>query len=196
MRETGLRRIRKSGTFEWPWPTSHGLIVVTGAAGGGGGGGGAFCIQGLNLYGARGGRGGRGGTATTLATGTRTFPAAGGNGGGGGSGGGLTDGEPTQAKRGVGCRYGNGGEGGQGATAYPIPDRTVSNGGDGGRGFPGETLVVELLDLSAGDVFQITIGEGGDGGRGGDGYVNGGAGAKGTGGSVLFVPIFDEQGDA
>ena len=125
MRETGLRRIVESGTFEWPWPTPHGLIVMTGAAGGGGGGGGALCIQGLNLYGARGGGGGRGGTATTLTIGPKELQAAGGNGGGGGDGGGLTDGEPTEATCGVGCRYGNGGEGGQGATAYPASDRTV-----------------------------------------------------------------------
>ena len=66
MQTTGLKRILKSGTFEWPWPTAFGLAIITGAAGGGGGGGGALCIQGLNLYGSAGGGGGGGGAATTV----------------------------------------------------------------------------------------------------------------------------------
>lgn len=47
MSEMGFRRILKSGVFQWPWPTSHGLAIITGAAGGGGGG--ALCIQRLNF---------------------------------------------------------------------------------------------------------------------------------------------------
>ena len=78
----------------------------------------------------------------------------------------------------------------------PSRERIVSNGGDGGKGFPGETLFVELADLSVGDSFQITVGEGGGGGSGGEGYEIGGDGGKGIGGSVIFIPIFEEQGDA
>ena len=33
-----LRRVAKSGAFEWPWRATRGLAIVTGAAGGGGGG--------------------------------------------------------------------------------------------------------------------------------------------------------------
>lgn len=53
-----LRRVAKSGAFEWPWSATRGLAIVTGAAGGGGGGGGALCIQGLTLHGSGGGGGG------------------------------------------------------------------------------------------------------------------------------------------
>ena len=76
----------------------------------------------------------------------------------------------------------------------PRPGRTVSHGGNGGRGFPGETRVVELVDLSLGDTFQITVGGGGGGGRGGEGYENGGKGHQGIDGSVLFVPICEVKG--
>ena len=192
----GLRRIVESGTFVWPWPTSRGLVIVTGATGGGGGGGGALCIQGLNLYGARGGDGGDGGGATTVTIGQTTYQAAGGNGGNGGDSGGLIDGKPVKGAIGPGCHYGDGAEGGRGGVVPPAPDRTVSDGGDGGRGFPGETRVVELENLSIGDTFQITVGEGGGGGGGGEGYEHGGTGAKGPGGSVLFIPIFEEREDA
>ena len=99
----GLRRIVESGTFVWPWPTSRGLVIVTGATGGGGGG--ALCIQGLNLYGARGGDGGDGGGATMVTIGQTTYQAAGGN---GGNGGGLIDGKPVKGAIGPGCRYGDG----------------------------------------------------------------------------------------
>ena len=74
------------------------------------------------------------------------------------------------------------------------PGRTVSDGGNGGKGYPGETLVVELEDLSLGDTFHVTVGGGGGGGGGGEGYENGGIGAKGINGSVIFVPIFEVQG--
>ena len=47
-----LARVVESGVFVWTWTSLHGLLVVRGAAGGGGGGGGAFCLEGLNLYGA------------------------------------------------------------------------------------------------------------------------------------------------
>ena len=55
MPNTGFGRIVESCVFEWPWTSSHGLLVITGASGGGGGGGGALCLEGLNLYGAGGG---------------------------------------------------------------------------------------------------------------------------------------------
>ena len=81
---TGIVRIVESGTYEWPWSTALGLVIIAGAAGGGGAGGGAFCIEGLNLYGAGGGGGGGGGGATTVTVGATTYRAAGGSGGGGG----------------------------------------------------------------------------------------------------------------
>jgi hypothetical protein len=56
MPNTRFSRITESGVFEWPWTSPHGLLVIAGAAGGGGGGG-AFCLEGLNLYGAGGGKG-------------------------------------------------------------------------------------------------------------------------------------------
>ena len=125
--------------------------------------------------------------------GETTYQAAGGNGGGGG-GGSFIDGKPTKGTDGAGCRYGDGGDGGPGAVVSPRPGRTVSHGGNGGRGFPGETRVVELADLSLGDTFQITVGGGGGGGRGGEGYENGGKGHQGIDGSVLFVPICEVKG--
>ena len=195
MLETGLIRIVESGTFEWPWSTALGLVVVRGAAGGGGGGGGAFCIEGLNLYGSRGGGGGGGGIATTVTIQEKTHQAVGGNGGGGGDGGGFVDGQPKNGKNGLGSHYGDGGEGGQGAAVPVNPGRTVSNGGNGGKGLPGETILVEPRDLSVGDPFQITVGDGGGGGRGGEGYERGSMGGTGAGGSVIFIPIFEERGD-
>ena len=122
---------------------------------------------------------------------SRTYQAAGGNGGGGG----IVNGKPSKGANGLGCRYGNGGEGGRGAGVPPSPERTVSDGGDGGRGFPGETRVVELTGLSVGALFEIVIGHAGRGGKGGQGYKTGSDGTKGIGGSVLFVPIFAEVGD-
>ena len=76
----------------------------------------------------------------------------------------------------------------------PSPKQTASNGGNGGRGFPGETLVVELTGLSVGDAIQISVG--GGGGGGGMGYERGQEGANGLAGSVLLIPIFEELGDA
>ena len=192
----GFRQILESGVFQWLWPTPHGLAIITGAAGGGGGGGGAFCMQGLNLYGAAGGDGGDGGEATKMKIGLKTYESAGGNGGGGGGGGGLIDGKPTHGASGRGCLHGSGGAGGQGAVVSPNRNQIVSNGGDGGRGFPGETRVAELTDLSVGDSIQISVGVGGRGGGGGMGYESGQAGASGIAGSVLLIPIFEEHGDA
>lgn len=192
----GLRWIHESGVFEWPWPTEHGLAIITGAAGGGGGGGGAICIEGLNLYGSDGGDGGGGGKATVVTVGERTFRAAGGNGGGGGNGGSLIDGRATTVADAIGCHYGVGGNGGRGAVVSPSPTRKVSNGGNGGKGFPGATLIVELSDLSIGAAFEVTVGVGGSGGRGGGGFREGGAGSDGPHGSVLLVPIFDGETEA
>lgn len=193
MTEAGLRRVTESGTFAWPWPAARGLAVISGAAGGGGGGGGAFCIQGLNLHGAAGGGGGGGGAATTVQFGQRRYVAFGGNGGGGGSGGAITrDGKPAHGNNGHGCNFGRS-DGGKGARVDETGDRVVANGGDGGRGCPGETVIVELSELSVGDVLEISIGQGGGGGGGGPGFENGRDGSGGTDGNVLFVPVYDEQ---
>ena len=54
MRDVALRRISESVSFEWPWAAPTGLAIISGAAGGGGG---AFCMEGLNLFGAGGGGG-------------------------------------------------------------------------------------------------------------------------------------------
>ena len=195
MGKTGVRRIVETGAFKWPWPTALGLVIVRGAAGGGGGGGGALCIQGLNVYGSRGGGGGRGGTVTTVTIRQRIYQASGGNGGAGGGGGSFIDGKPAEGANGLGCHFGDGGEGGRGAAVPASRERIVSNGGDGGKGFPGETLLMELADLSVGDAFEITVGVGGGVGSGGEGYEKGGDGGKGIGGSVIFIPIFQEQGN-
>ncbi len=168
MARTGFARITESGVFEWPWAESRGLLVITGAAGGGGGGGGALCLEGLNLYGA---------------------------GGGGGGGGGLNEGKPVEGNRGKGCHYGDGGDGGNGAVVPKADGRLASNGGKGGKGFPGETQIVELADLSVGDRFEINVGRGGGGGGGGKGYENGGTRAEGTHGLVLFIPTLAEERD-
>ena len=90
MPQSGLQRIVETGTFSWPWQTSRGLAILAG----GGGGGGAFCMEGLNLYGAGGGGGG--GQATTLTVGSRVFRASGGDGGSGGNGGGMVNGKPLK----------------------------------------------------------------------------------------------------
>ena len=196
MLKTGFSRIVESGVFEWPWTSPDGLLVITGAAGGGGGGGGAFCLEGLNLYGAGGGGGGGGGQATSVMYRQTTCQAAAGSGGDGGAGGGLHDSVPVEGKPGKGCHYGDGGDGGCGAIVPPADGRLASNGGDGGKGFPGETQIVEIADLSVGDRFEITIGTGGDGGGSGKGYKTGGVGVAGANGYVLFVPVFaGDKGD-
>jgi len=189
MRDAALHRITESGNFEWPWAAPTGLAIITGATGGGGGGGGAFCLEGLNLFGAGGGGGGEGGKATTLQVGEQSYRAAGGNGGDGGAGGGLDDGRPVNGINGKGCHYGLGGDGGAGAVAPPAEGRLVSNGGNGGKGFPGETLLVELQGLSRGDEIKIEVGRGGGGGGGGRGYGTGSTGAIGADGFVVFVPL-------
>ncbi|MDE0286154.1 MAG: hypothetical protein OXN26_16610 [Gammaproteobacteria bacterium] len=127
--------------------------------------------------------------------GETVYEAAGGNGGNGGDGGGLHEGEPVAGKTGKGCHYGIGGAGGLGAEAPYSDGRLTSNGGDGGKGFPGETLIVELADLSVGDHFEIRIGKGGGGGDGGKGYETGNAGVAGADGFVFFVPLFTVDGD-
>ena len=53
MVNNGFCRVVESGEFVWPWKQPNGLLVICGGAGGGGGGGGAFCLEDLNLYGAR-----------------------------------------------------------------------------------------------------------------------------------------------
>ena len=75
--------------------------------------------------------------------------------------------------------------------------RIASNGGDGGRGFPGETLIVPLGNLSVGDRFEIKIGEGGGGGRGGEGFETGTVGIAGGAGWVIIVPLLacDKEDD-
>ena len=187
----GQSLIVETGIFVWPWRTSLGLAIISGACGGGGGGGGAVCIQGLNVYGAGGGGGGGGGQVTTLRVRKRTYQASGGSGGGGGDGGSLVDGKPSEVNCGDGCHFGNGGSGGRGAVATPRPDGTVSSGGSGGRGFPGETLVLELVDLSIGEQLKIEIGQGGGGGSGGEGFENGESGSAGSNGFVRFVPVYE-----
>lgn len=181
-------RVTETGAFSWPWDTSRGLAVIAGAAGGGGGGGGALCLEGLNFHGSGGGRGGRGGGGTTLLVGERLHVARGGSGGGGGGGGGIKDGEPLRGKDGAGCHFGLS-DGGAGGRPSAAPDRIVAEGGDGGRGFPGETVVVELEDLTVGDALQIQVGEGGAGGAGGAGYEEGRGGTSGQNGHVLIVPL-------
>lgn len=191
-----MRRLNESGTFEWQWSARRGLAIVIGGSGGGGGGGGAFCIDGLNLFGAIGGSGGEGGDETTITVRKRTYSAAGGRGGDGGDAGGFADGTPLKANEGRGCNHGNGGQGGSGGqVAKPdlAPHRNLSNGGDGGKGFPGETLIVELHSLSVGDRFSVIIGDGGGPGEGGSGFVNGSKGTQGMDGAVIFVPLFQEQ---
>ena len=189
MRDARLHRITESGYFEWPWAASSGLAIIAGAAGGGGGGGGAFCLEGLNLFGAGGGGGGGGGGTTTLKAGEESYRAVGGNGGDGGGGGGLEDGHPVHGTDGKGCHYGLGGDGGAKAVVRPAEGRLVSDGGEGGKGFPGETLLVELQGLSKGDEMKIEVGRGGGGGGGGEGYKQGGKGAVGANGFVVFVPL-------
>ncbi len=173
MLKKGFRRVIKSGVFVWPWTESHGLLVIGGALGGGGSGGGA----------------------TSVKRGKTTYQAAGGNGGDGGGGGELHEGKPVEGKHGKGCHYGDGGDGGRGAVVPPTDGRLASNGGNGGKGFPGETQIVELADLSVGDRFEIKIGRGGGGGGGGKGYKKGDVGVAGADGCVLFVPVLAEEGD-
>ena len=192
MPESRFSRVVESGVFVWPWTEAQGLLVIGGAAGGGGGGGGAFCIEGLNLYGAGGGGGGE---ATSVTRGNAHYQAAGGNGGDGGEGGGLHEGNPVEGKHGRGCHYGDGGDGGRGAVAPPAGGRIASNGGNGGKGFPGETKIVELANLSVGDRFDIKIGRSG-GGDGGKGYEQGDPGVTGADGFVLFVPVLAGEGEA
>ncbi|MCY4189605.1 MAG: hypothetical protein OXD30_14100 [Bryobacterales bacterium] len=190
MRDAALHRITESGNFEWPWAAPTGLAIIAGAAGGGGGGGGAFCLEGLNLFGAGGGGGGGGGEATTLQVGEHNYQAAGGAGGNGGNGGSLDDGRPVNGSNGKGCHYGSGGDGGTGAVGPAAEGRLVSNGGNGGKGFPGETLLVELQGLSKGDEIKIEVGRGGARGGGGRGYETGNAGDIGADGFVVFVPLY------
>lgn len=167
MQARGHRRIVNSGFFEWPWTESHGLLFIAGAAGGGGGG------------------------RSSAKRGEAIYRAAGG--GDGGGGGGLSDGTPVKGTLGKGCHYGAGGDGGDGAVVPPTEGRLTSDGGKGGKGLPGETLIVELADLSIGDRFDVEIGRGGVGGGGGRGYKDGNAGLAGASGFVLFVPLLAEE---
>ena len=195
MLKEGFGRVVESGVFVWPWTASQGLLVICGAAGGGGGGGGAFCIEGLTIYGAGGGDGGGGGDATSVTRSNAHYQAAGGSGGDGGGGGGLHEGKPVEGTHGKGCHYGDGGDGGRGAVTPPAEGRFASNGGNGGRGFPGETQIVELADLSVGDRFDVKIGKGGSGGGGGKGYEKGDPGVVGADGFALFVPVLADYGE-
>ena len=144
MRDATLRRITESGIVEWPWAVPTGLTIIAGAAGGGGGGGGAFCLEGLNLFGAGGGGGGGGGGATTLQAGEQSYRAAGGDGGDGGDGGkgfpgealivelqGLSKGDKLEVE------VGRGGGGGSGGKGY-------EQGGTGSVGTDGFVLFVPL----------------------------------------------------
>lgn len=188
-RKTAVR-IVESGIFTWCWDTPLGLIVIAGASGGGGGGGGACCLEGPRLYLAGGGGGGQ---ATTVQHQGVSYRAAGGDGGDGGGGGRLADGEPVAGSDGRGSHFGGGGNGGCGATvATPDPGPKVGNGGCGSKGFGGETLVVELTDLAAGDRLDVVVGAGGGAGGGGEGFENGGDADPGAAGWVLFVPLWQD----
>lgn len=188
------QHIVESCIVAWQWRTANGLAIVCGAAGGGGGAGGAVCIEGLNIYGGSGGDGGDGGNATTLTVRGESYLAAGGNGGYGGDSGRIVDGEPQVVAAGPGCHFGPGGDGGRGTALAAKDGMIVSNGGGGGKGYPGETRVVELADLSYGEELAVRIGAGGNGGRGGQGYEDGPHGEAGEGGFVLLVPLFEPGG--
>ena len=197
MTEPRFVRIEESVVFNWIWPGTSGLLVISGGCGGGGGGGGAFCLEGLNFYGALGGQGGEGGEPTLVKRSGELFLSAGGNGGAGGSAGGLKEGIPVNGEPGRGCHYGNSGDGGNGATHPKEDGRIVSSGGDGGKGFPGEVQVFEIHDVSLDEQFEITVGKGGKGGSGGIGFEDGSAGNDGMNGFVLFVPLaFNLDGDS
>ena len=150
-------------------------------------------MEGLHLYLSGGGGGGGGGASTTVRFKGKTYRAAGGDGGDGGGGGRLVDGKPLKGLDGRGCHYGGGGHGGAGAAPPPAPERTVANGGSGGKGFAGESHIVELTDVSVGDVFEMEIGDGGGGSGGGKGFADGTDAGQGIGGSVLFIPMFPEE---
>lgn len=192
MKEAGIQKIVESGNFEWAWKTARGLLVITGAAGGGGGGGGAFYMQESDLCVGEGGEGGEGGGPTTVEVGGRTHGASGGAGGGGGGGAGIKNGKPARGKDGVGCHYGDihGGLGANGSGEDHGSNKILAEGGSGGRGFPGETRVVELDNLTIDTDFKVSIGQGGSGGRGAAGYVQGKHGSDGNNGYVVLVPIF------
>lgn len=98
MPNPGLQKIVETGTFSWPWQTSRGLAILTGGSGGSGGGG-AFCMEGLNLYGAGGG----GGEVPSVKVGDTVREASGGAGGGG-----ITNGVPQSGPDGRGCAFGAG----------------------------------------------------------------------------------------
>lgn len=127
MTNTGSSRLVESGVFKWPWTASHGLLVIGGASGGGGGG--AFCLEGLNLYGAGGGG---------LREGT---PVQGGSGRGGSYGnGGGAGAEATPSEGRVVAGGGSGGKGFPGEVKVEeishlsIGDRFEIEIGIGGRG--------------------------------------------------------------
>ncbi len=189
-----MLQIVESGAVEWPWRATRALLIISGAAGGGGGGGGAFCMQGLNLHGGGGGRGGGGGGPTRVEVRGNPYCTSGGGGGAGGGGGGVMNGKPIRGKDGGGCHFGEiaGGRGARIGTEVQDSDAITADGGDGGRGFPGETIVEEITDLSVGDSFEITIGQGGRGGIGGKGFLDGQDGCDGHNGRVLLVPIHEE----
>lgn len=194
METAGIKRIDKSGTYEWPWATTRGLAILSGAAGGGGGGGGASCKDGLSFIAGGGGDGGDGGDGTRLVINETVFIAAGGEGGGGGGGGNIRDENPEKGTNGRGCHYGEGGQGGQGAAtdSEVNPERIVSEGGNGGKGYPGQVCVIELEKLTIGTSIEAAIGAGGNGGKGGKGHRDAENGASGTGGFVLLIPIQDK----
>ena len=70
--------------------------------------------------------------------------------------------------------------------ALASKDRGPSNGRRRKRRsrIPGETVVVELAQLSVGDIFQVAVGDGGLGGSGGAGFEAGKGGSKGIDGLV------------
>ena len=189
MSNRGLVRIEDSGDFTWDWSSSNGLLLLAGASGGGGGGGGAFCLEGLNLYGAVGGEGGEGGGPTHVIRDGQTYSVSGGAGGGGGGAGGLQDGELVVGRSGRGSHFGSGGDGGMGANPIQSDDQLIARGGDGGKGYPGEMQIFELSNLQLGESFEISIGAGGSGGSVGEGYMKGRDGQPGSNGFAIFIPL-------
>ena len=69
----------------------------------------------------------------------------------------MVNGKPLKGDDGRGSRIDGGGVGGQGGTLQESAGRIVSAGGSGGLGFLGQTIVVELTDMSFGEAFQITV---------------------------------------
>ncbi|MYB34004.1 MAG: hypothetical protein F4X92_02545, partial [Gammaproteobacteria bacterium] len=79
-----LHRLHESGSFEWPWDSPNGLLILRGAAGGGGGGGGidqGNPVPGIHGWGCKHGDGGNGGQGGNILSGEGQIASIGGNGG-------------------------------------------------------------------------------------------------------------------